>query len=345
MIGPRWLLHVDVDQFQAAVELRRRPELRGRPVVVGGAGDPNERRAVVTCASYEARAAGVRAGMAIRLAARRCPQATFLALDPAAYDVASVQVMDLLREFTPIVEPFGWEEAFVAADTDDPLAMAHAVQCAVRERTTLGCSVGVGDSRQRAKLATGFGKPGGIGQLTAQTWLPVMGDRPTDALWGIGTRMAARLAEHGVLTVADLATVGDERLAAWFGPTIGPRLDRLGTGEDGTDLVITPRIPVSRGRQETLPADLTDPAEIAATVLRLAREVTAEVVTSGREIARVAVTVRTASFYTRTKITKLATPSTQIDDVERAALRVLDRFTITRPVRLLGVRLELVPLD
>jgi DNA polymerase-4 len=345
MTAPHWLLHVDVDQFQAAVELRRRPELRGRAVVVGGAGDPNERRAVVTCASYEARAVGVRAGMPIRMAARRCPEAAFLALDPAAYDAASAQVMNVLRTFTPIVEPFGWEEAFVAADTDDPMSMARAVQDAVRERVGLGCSVGVGDSRQRAKLATGFGKPGGIGRLTAQTWLPVMGERSTDALWGIGARVAARLAEHGVLTVADLAAAGDERLAAWFGPTIGPRLGRLGTGEDGTDLVVTPRVPVSRGRQETLPADLTDPAEIAATVLRLAREVTTEVVTDGRVVARVAVTVRTASFHTRTKITKLASPSTETADVERAALRVLDRFTITRPVRLLGVRLELVPLD
>ncbi|MBO0854485.1 MAG: DNA polymerase IV, partial [Nocardia sp.] len=118
----RWLLHVDLDQFQAAVEFRRHPELRGRPVIVGGNGDPNEPRKVVTCASYPARAFGVRAGMPLRSALRACPEGVFLPLDMATYEQASDEVMTILRGFGVGVEVIGWDEAFLAADIDDPEA-------------------------------------------------------------------------------------------------------------------------------------------------------------------------------------------------------------------------------
>src|ERR1700742_4225013 len=117
---PRWILHVDLDQFLASVELGRHPELVGLPVIVGGNGDPTEARKVVTCASYEAREFGVHAGMPLRAAARRCPEATFLPSDPAAYDAASEQVMALLRDLGHPLEVWGWDEAYLGADLDDP---------------------------------------------------------------------------------------------------------------------------------------------------------------------------------------------------------------------------------
>ncbi|MGH9262803.1 MAG: DNA polymerase IV, partial [Acidimicrobiales bacterium] len=148
------MLHVDLDEFIAAVEIARRPGLRGKPVVVGGAGDPTQ-RAVVATASYEARAYGIRSGMPLRTAAKRCPDAVFLPSDPPAYKAVSRTVMAALRELPVVVEVLGWDEAFLGAHTGDPEALAADTQRAVKDATGLSCSVGIGDNKLRAKLATG----------------------------------------------------------------------------------------------------------------------------------------------------------------------------------------------
>jgi DNA polymerase-4 len=343
MTTPRWILHVDLDQFVAAVEVRRRPELRGRPVVVGGSGDPTQRRMVVATASYEARAHGVRSGMPLRAAARRCPDAVFLPSDPPAYERASAEVMTVLRRFPVVVEVWGWDEAFLGACTGDPEALAADVRRAVAAETGLSCSVGIGDNKLRAKLATGFAKPAGIYRLTEDNWLAVMADRPTEALWGVGRRIAARLADLGVHTVAELAQADPDLLARSFGPTLGPWYGRLGRGLGETEVTSTPWVPRSRSRETTFPEDLTGRAEAAERVVALARDVAQEVTAAGRTVVRVAVKVRYASFFTQTRITTLPAPTTDVGAVERAALQVLGRFDLGRPVRLLGVRVDLAP--
>jgi DNA polymerase-4 len=335
-----WVLHVDLDQFLAAVEVRRRPELRGRPVVVGGAGDPGQRRAVVQCASYEARGFGVRAGMPLVMAGRRCPDAVFLPSDAPAYEEASAEVMATLRGFPVLVEVWGWDEAFVGARVSEPEALAAEIRETVLAETGLACSIGIGETRQRAKLATGFAKPGGIYRLDEANWMPVMAQRPTEALWGIGTRIARSLAELDLHTVAELAAAHPDVLAARFGPTNGPRLRELALGGTRSELVTTPREPRSRSHQTTFPEDLTDHAEIHQRLARLAEETATEVLAAGRSVARVAVTVRTASFWTRTRSRTLPAPTRDSADVVRAALVVLDRFPLTRPVRLLAVRVD-----
>jgi DNA polymerase IV len=380
----RWLLHVDLDQFQAAVEFRRHRELRGLPVIVGGNGDPAEPRKVVTCASYPARAFGVRAGMPLRQAARLCPDGVFLPLDMATYEEASAEVMDLLRTFPVRVEVLGWDEAFLAADIDDPEALAREIRGAVTE-LELTCSIGLGDNKLRAKLATGFAKavgkgeaadsgadaaastkadggehvppparpdaervPGagtGIFRLTADNWTALMADRPTSALWGIGSRIAKRLSELGIDTVAQLAAADRDRLAAAFGPNTGPYLWVLGHGAGDTDVVTAPHIPVGHSKSETFPRDLTERAEIEAQVARLAAEVAEEVAADGRVTTRVGVIVRTNTFFTRTKQRKLPAPTTDVAEITETALAVLARFELDRPIRLLGVRRELVPPD
>ncbi|HWO61247.1 MAG TPA: DNA polymerase IV, partial [Umezawaea sp.] len=158
MPEPYWVLHVDLDEFIAAVEVARRPELRGKPVVVGGSGDPAQ-RAVVATASYAAREFGVHSGMPLRLAKKRCPDAVFLPTDPPAYDRASAEVFAVLRTFPVVVEVLGWDEGFLGAWTEDPQALAEDVRRAVEDETGLVCSIGIGDNRLRAKLATGFAKP------------------------------------------------------------------------------------------------------------------------------------------------------------------------------------------
>lgn len=338
-----WVLHVDMDQFLAAVEVRRRPELSGRPVVVGGDGDPNRPRQVVATASYEARAHGVRSGMPLRTAVRRCPDAVFLPSDRPAYDAASEEVMDTLRSFPVVVEVWGWDEAFVGATTDDPEALAVELRAAVLDRTGLSCAIGIGESRLLAKTAVRAAKPGGIARLTRREWAETWGPRPVTEVWGIGTRIAARLEGCGFRTIDDLARADADVLAAEFGPRIGPGLKVLGLGGGTDPLDGSPRVAKGRSHEETFPEDIRDRARVAAEVDRLARAVTAEVVADGRRVTHVAVKLRTASFWTRTKIAKLPEPTTDPTVVADAAARVLARFgpELDRPIRLIGVRLAL----
>ncbi|MCB0941682.1 MAG: DNA polymerase IV [Mycobacterium sp.] len=341
---PRWVLHVDLDQFLASVELRRHPELVGLPVIVGGSGDPTEPRKVVTCASYEARAFGVHAGMPLRSAARRCPGATFLPADPAAYDAASDEVMGVLRDLGHPVEVWGWDEAYVGAGVDDPAALAETIRAQIAAVTGLAASVGISDNKQRAKVATGFAKPDGVYTLTDANWMEVMGERPVDALWGVGPKTAKKLAALDISTVRQLADADAELLTATFGPRTGLWLLLLAKGGGDESVSAEPWIARSRSHVVTFPRDLTDRAEMDAAVDDLARRALADVVAQSRVVTRVAVTVRTSTFFTRTKIRKLDEPSTDTGVIVAAARRVLDLFDLDRPVRLLGVRLELAPL-
>jgi DNA polymerase-4 len=334
-----WILHFDLDQFIAAVEIARHPELRGRPVVVGGAGDPTQ-RAVVATASYEAREYGVQSGMPLRTAAKRCPDAVFLPSDPPAYDEVSERVMAVLREFPVVVEVLGWDEAFLGAVTVDPWTLAQDVQRTVLTETGLFSSVGIGDNKLRAKLATGFAKPAGIYRLTRENWSEVMDHRPTDALWGIGRKTQKKLAVDGIETVAQLAAADRAALASRFGPTLGPWYRVLAHGYGDTDVVATPYVPRSRSREVTFQQNLTDREEIATEIAKLARRVADDVLAEGRPAARVAVKVRFAPFITQTRSTGLAEPTSDAEEIERAALEVLDRFDEGRPIRLLGVRAE-----
>ena len=338
-----WVLHVDLDQFIAAVELLRRPELRGRPVVVGGDGDPTK-RGVVSTASYEARAHGVHSGLPLRTAARRCPEAVFLPVDRDVYEAASAQVMAALREFDAVVEVMGWDEAFLAVETDDPEDAARQIAGRVRARTQLDCSVGIGQNKLQAKLATGFGKPAGIFRLTSGNWFDVLGDLPADALWGIGAKTARKLGESGIGTVRELAAADPGALAARFGPATGPWLVQIARGLDPSPVDAAPYVPRSRSRETTFQQDLRDWQEVRSEVARLARLVAADVAGEQRPVARVVVKVRYAPFLTRTHGRPLAVPGPAGDEaaIERGALAALDLFTAGRPVRLLGVRAEFV---
>ena len=336
------VLHVDLDQFLASVELRRRPDLAGLPVIVGGNGDPTEPRKVVTCASYEARKFGVHAGMPLRSAARRCPEATFLPSDPAAYDAASEEVMGLLRDLGHPVEVWGWDEAYVGLQAGDPVEVAEQIRAVVASETGLSCSVGISDNKQRAKVATGFAKPAGVFTLTDANWMSEMAGRPVDALWGVGPKTAKKLAALDITTVSQLAHADAELLTSTFGPRTGLWLLLLAKGGGDTEVTAEPWVPRSRSHVVTFARDLTDRTEMDQAVTDLARQTLDDVVAEARIVSRVAVTVRTATFYTRTKIRKLAEPSTDPDVIVAAALQILDLFELDRPIRLLGVRLELV---
>jgi DNA polymerase IV len=338
-----WVLHVDLDQFIAAVEVLRRPELAGLPVIVGGRGDPTE-RAVVSTASYEAREFGVRSGMPLKTAVRRCPQAVLLPVDAPAYEEASAAVMAVLRSMPgAVVEVLGWDEAFVGVETDDPQGYARSIQAAVLEATDLHCSVGIGDTKVRAKIATDFGKPRGTFRLTRDNWFEVMGERPTTALWGVGPRIAARLAGHGYRTVLDLADADEATLVAEFGPTMGPHYGRLGRGVSSARVDDTPWVARAHGREMTYQADLVDPEEVSTAIRSLSEQVVEDITREGRACARVHLKVRFAPFFTTTRIRKLADPTFDPDLIAATALDLLTGLADERPIRLLGVRAEMVP--
>ncbi|ODU03709.1 MAG: DNA polymerase IV [Pseudonocardia sp. SCN 72-86] len=348
MAGPtarRWVLHVDLDQFIAAVEVRRRPELAGLPVVVGGRGDPTE-RAVVATASYEVREFGVRSGMPLRTAAKRCPGAVFLPADNPAYEEASDEVMTVLRSLPVIVEVMGWDEAFLGAVTDDPEALAQDVQRAVSERTGLSCTVGIGDNTLRAKIATEFGKPAGTFRLTRHNWFATMGDRPTTALWGIGTRTARRLAELGYRTVTELAEARPGDLAERIGPAMGPYFVQLARGIGREEVSDAPHVARSRSRETTFQTDLDDWAAVGEEIAALARRVADDVAAEGRPAVRIGVKLRFVPFTTRGRSATLPAPASAPEELVAGALAVLDLFEEryrTRPVRLAGVRAEFPP--
>ena len=375
-----WVLHVDLDQFIAAVEVLRRPELAGLPVVVGGRGDPSE-RGVVSTASYEARRFGVGSGMPLRLAERKLrkseKEAIFLPVDAAAYDAASAEVMDVLRGLewggVPVlVEVLGWDEAFVGPGPDhgelgDPVAFGERIREALLEQTRLRSGVGIGNNKLQAKLATGFAKQrvegalareagAGIGEesgpggqergrgtyvITDETWYDEMGARPTSALWGIGKKTADKLALLGIATVEDLARADAAMLAERIGPTTGPWLRRLGRGVGSSEVDATPYVARGHGREETFQQDITDWAVVESEVARIARRVVEDIVAEGRPAVRVELKLRYRPFFTLTRSHKLAEPTSDPDLLAAEAVALLDRVEKDRPVRLLGVRLEM----
>lgn len=337
----RWVLHVDLDQFLAAVEVLRRPELAGRPVIVGGRGDPTE-RAVVSTASYEARAFGVRSGMPLRIAARKVPDAVVLPVDHPVYEQASARVMAALRGLGTVVEVLGWDEAFLGYDGEDPEAFARRAQQAVLDASALYCSVGIGDTKVRAKIATGFGKPAGVYRLTAENWFEVMGERPTVDLWGVGSRVSKRLAAHGIDTVAQLAAADEAVLVGELGPRMGAWYGELARGEGSAVVDDTPWVARGHSRETTYQHNLTTPEQVTAALRELAAQVHADTEAEGRAVFRVGLKVRYAPFFTRTLARKLPTPTRSLEEVTAAVLDLAAGMEPGREVRLLGVRAEMV---
>ncbi len=333
------MLHVDLDQFIAAVEVLRHPELRGRPVVVGGDGDPTK-RGVVSTASYEAREHGVHSGLPLRTAARRLPDAVFLPVDRAAYEEVSDVVMEVLRSTGAVVEVLGLDEAFLGVDTSDPESFARSLAAQVREATQLDCTVGIGENKLQAKIATGFGKPAGVFRLTSANWFSVLGDRPTDALWGIGAKTARKLAGLGIRTVSDLASADPDALAGTFGPMTGPWLVILGRGIGDADVDDSPYVARGHGKEETFQQNIPDWSRVQAETARIARLLAVDLAREPRPAVRVVVKVRYAPFVTETHGVTLASPSSDPEVIAQAAAAALGRFTGRRPVRLLGVRAE-----
>lgn len=334
------VLHVDMDAFFAAVEVYRRPELHGRPVVIGGLGP----RGVVSSASYPARRYGVRSAMPTARARALCPHAVFLPPDFTAYTTASRRVMEIFREFTPLVEPLSLDEAFLDVAGAQrlfgpPSVIARLIRERVASEVGLTCSVGVASSKFVAKLGSTRAKPDGLLVVPTARVLDFLHPLPVAALWGVGERSAEMLRRLGLVTVGELAQAPDGLLRRAVGAAAARHLHELAWGRDPRR--VTPeRGEKSVGAEVTFDVDVTDRREVRRALLGLAEKVGARLRRSGQVGRTVALKVRLADFRTVSRSRSLDVPTDvgrEMFDTAWALYTLLDPGA---PIRLVGVRAE-----
>lgn len=343
------ILHVDMDAFFASVEVVRRPELRGRPVVVGGEGD----RGVVAAASYEARAFGVRSAMPSTRARRLCPDIVFLRGDHRLYGEVSGRIMEVFRRYTPLVEPLSLDEAFLDVSGasrlhGSPEQVAAAIRADLSASESLTCSVGVAPNKFLAKLASGQAKPkAGLAGPVFGTGIEVVAvdgveafldPLPVQTVWGVGPRTFERLERFGVRTVADLRDVPADTLVSALGRAVGSQLWRLARGID--DRAVEPeQVTKSVGHEETFARDLADPLEIRRHLVRMVDAVARRARSAGVAGRTVSVKLRYPDFTTMGRSHTLADPTDLAVEILEVATGLVDSVDTTPGIRLLGVSL------
>jgi DNA polymerase-4 len=333
------VLHVDMDAFYASVEVRRRPELRGLPVVVGGGGN----RGVVTAATYEARRYGVHSAMPMTRARRLCPQAVIVEPDFEAYAAASRAVMEVFRSITPLVEPISLDEAFLdvagaVRRLGPPATIGELIRARVLDEQRLTCSVGVASTKFVAKLASARCKPDGLLVVPRDDVLEFLHPLPVGALWGVGERTEEVLTRLGLRTVGDIARTPRDALEASLGSAAGAHLHALAWGRDERS-VVAHEPDKSIGAEETFGSDIGDPETIHRELLRLSERTAARLRAAGHVGRTVSIKVRFADFKTVTRARTLPAP-TDVGQVIYATARALFDALGTggAPLRLVGVR-------
>jgi len=332
----RTIAHVDMDAFFVAVELLRRPDLRGRPVIVATGTDPTARGVVMT-ASYEARRYGVHSALPLAIAHRRCPEAVLIPHDIALYRRASARVMEILRDYSDLVEIAGLDEAYLdLSGSPAPKARARELKRRMRAETGLTCSVGIAPNKLLAKIASDLEKPDGLCLLQPEGMLEAVGERPASLLPGVGPRTKERLAAMDIRTVRDLAGTPPAVLEGAFGSRLGRSLAERANGRDDRP-VVTERAPKSESRETTFPEDVSDRAALRATLDRFAGEVGKRLARDGYAGRTVTLKIRLRPFRTHTRSRTLPEPTSDPAVVRAVARELLERFELDAPVRLLGV--------
>jgi DNA polymerase-4 len=333
-MATRCIAHLDMDAFYVSVELRRRPELRGRPVIVAGTGP----RAVVTTASYEARRYGVGSAMPAARARRLCPDGVYLPPDFPYYREASAQVMELVRASAPAIEVIGLDEAYLdLTGLPAPKAQMRALAIAIDRHTGLGCSIGIGPSKLVAKVASDAEKPRGFVVLSREQACVRFSDARCGLIPGIGPKTAERLRAGGLDTLGKLAAAAPERLAAAFGPRLGAELQRRARFEDDAPVTQERKV-VSESRETTFDTDIASLEQLEIVLAELVAKLCDGLARQQRRGRTIGIKVRLDDFSTHTRARTLAEPVAGADRVGPVALDLLRRFAPPRPVRLLGVR-------
>jgi DNA polymerase-4 len=332
------ILHVDLDAFFAAVEQRDHPELRGKPVIVGGGG-PND-RGVVSTASYEARAFGVHSAMSLREAGRRCPTGIFLPVDGAKYQAASKAVMAVLRRFTPLVEPISIDEAFLDVTGSrvlfgDGEQIGQRIKDEVKASVDLTISVGVATTKLVAKIASDLRKPDGLVVVQPGDEAAFLAPLAITRLWGVGEKSAAALREYSVRTIGDLAALPDDLLIRRFGK-YGAALAQRARGIDD-DPVAGRDAAKSIGHEHTFDVDTSDREQIERTLLAMSEGVAGRLRNSGVRASTITVKIRDTTFRTITRQRTLPDPTDLTEPIFRTALELARPEVRGLRIRLLGV--------
>lgn len=324
-----------MDAFYASVELRRRPELKGKPVVVCGSGP----RAVVTTASYEARKlAGIHSAMPAAIARRRLPGAVYIPPDFNSYREASREVMAILRRNAETVEVVGLDEAYVdLTGLFSPKATMRRIATEIRDETSLGCSIGISENRLLAKITSELAKPGGLVVLSRQEALERFSADPPGLIPGIGPKTAAKLEKMGVRTLAELRAEDEAALRGAFGPRVGAWLHSRARFEDETPLSVV-REAKSQSVETTFDTDVADHNEMAASIGSLADELCRRLRSRGLAGRTIGIKVRLDDWTNVTRSHTVEEPTNEPAVVRAAALDLLRAYSPPRPVRLLGVR-------
>jgi DNA polymerase-4 len=331
------ILHVDLDAFFAAVEQRDRPELRGKPVIVGG--DPRA-RGVVSAASYEARRYGVHSAMPLRTAAALCPDGIFLPVNGTKYRAASLAVMEILGRYTPRVEQVSIDEAFLDVAGSEalfgtPAAIAALIKATVRSEVGLTASVGVATTKLVAKIASDLRKPDGLVVVAVGDEASFLAPLPIARLWGVGAQTRAALAEYGVKTIGDLAALEPQLLVRRLGKH-GATLVERARGVDPSPVSGDVEAK-SVSHEHTFDVDTSDVDEIERTLLALAEGVAARLRAGGVRASTVAVKVRDSAFHTVTRQRTLAEPTDMAEPIWHVALELARPEIRGRRIRLVGV--------
>jgi DNA polymerase IV len=333
-VEDRRIAHLDMDAFYFSAELQRRPELRGKPVVVAGSGP----RAVVTTASYEARKFGIFSATPASRARRLCPDAIFVAPDFELYRSRSAEVMAVLRAHVDRVEQMGLDEAYLdLTGIERWRSAARRVKSAVTETTGLGCSIGIGPNKLVAKVASDADKPDGFLALTLAEARARFASASPALIPGIGPKTVERLASRGIERLDQLAATPEARLAEWFGGRLGPHLARLARFEDDRQLE-THRIRKSESKETTFDRDLNGLAELEPVLERLTRDLCEDLTGNGRSGRTIGIKIRLSDFSTHTRARTVDVPAAEFSAIHPVALDLLRTLDPDRPVRLLGVR-------
>jgi DNA polymerase-4 len=331
----RVIAHLDCDAFYVSVELLRRPELVGKPVVVAGTGP----RAVVTTASYEARAFGVGSASPAAQARRLCPQAIFLEPDFEAYRTKSREVWELVRERLPVVQQIGLDEGYAdVTDAPKPLRVLRELVTEVRDRTGISISVGVGPNRLIAKICSDLEKPRGFVAMGREEACRRLAGKPLRIIPGIGPKTAERLAGMGYTTIGSLQQADEEMLARRFGSRHGADM-RSRAHFHGSDTVVSESGRAkSRSNETTFDRDIAELAELEAVLLRLAGDLAEGLRRKEVRGRTIAIKVRLDDWTTVTRARTLPAPVNDVATVGAVAVELLRAYAPPRPVRLLGVR-------
>jgi nucleotidyltransferase/DNA polymerase involved in DNA repair len=337
----RCVLHLDMDAFYAAVEQRDRPELLGKPVVVGADPRGGRGRGVVSTASYEARRFGVHSALPISRAFELCPLAVFLPVDMEKYEAVSQEVMGLLREVTDRVEPLSIDEAFLDVTGSrllfgDGETIARRLKAAIREKTRLTASVGVATNKLVAKIASEMRKPDGLVVVPPGGEAGFLAPLPVRRLWGVGPKLEEKLLLAGIHRIGDLAALAEGRLLGRVG-VHGLELRRLALGQDDREVPRHSAGAKSIGHEHTFDEDTRDIERLRRTLLDLSDSVGRRLRRAGATARRVTLKYRDESFRTATRAETLAEPTDSGDALFCVAWRLFEGVHGGLPVRLVGV--------